>query len=143
MVAHPGSRGVRHRNTGQSKIPIKSQNLIGWLDLFIHETGDFMPHKSEIHLPVGSLQRLYQLYLRYCSTRLPDVAQVCSYETLRRKFKLVSEYVKIPSTKMFTKCDECTRLELLEAEAKTNTLRRHAIQLRSRHNTWQFEERKV
>ena len=89
-----------------------------WLEMFIHTAGDYMPHKSQIHLSVGSRRNLFRIYRRHCTTK--NIAMV-SYETLRRTFNSIGDYVKIPLTKQFTKCDECIRLDKALKKARGNT----------------------
>lgn len=118
----------------------KVQGLVQWLEDFINKTGDYMPHKSEIHLCVGSLANLYKMYTRHCATYESEVS---SYETLRRKFKAISHFVKIPKTKLFTRCDECDDWDE-KIKAATTTLDKKVLEKKKAdHLEWQFRERKV
>jgi len=140
-MAKDGEIARLHGNSGSVKRIVKKQNMIEWLDGFINSTGDYMPHKSEIHLPVGSIACLYAHYNSYCATR--DVVDTVSYETLRRAFQHVQEYVKIPKTKQFTKCDECVRLDNIVKQAKTKLEKKVAMKNKAAHTEWQTQERKA
>lgn len=129
-----------HGNEGTVKSRGKTQDMDQWLEEYIDATGDFMPHKSEIHLFVGSIMTLYDHYKRYCSTHQLDMV---AYETLRVAFAKIADYVKIPKTKMFAKCDECERLKSAESKAQTPLQKEVARKDKLHHVNWQYEERRV
>ena len=130
-----------HGNQGSTKPRVKSADMEQWLEEFIDSTGDYMPHKSEIHLFVGSIKNLYDQYERYCRTH--EIEFVVAMETLRVAFRSIGDYVKIPKTKLFAQCDECSRLTLAVQSAKTKTSKRAAVIEKGLHIDWQTQERKV
>jgi hypothetical protein len=130
-----------HGNHGKIKIRQQTQTLVQWMENFINKTGDFMPHKCEIHLSVGSLKRWYDMYLNFCRTY--TIHTVSSYETMRRKYKDMCDFVKIPKCKQFTRCDECDRLDEKIAKSKTPLEQKKWQILKNQHEDWQYAEREV
>jgi hypothetical protein len=130
-----------HGNTGLRKTTVRCQTMVQWLEDFINKVGDYMPHKNEIHITVGSLKKLYSMYKRYCSTHL--ITGVVSYETMRLKFQDVKDFVKIPKTKMFTRCDTCDDLDTKIKDSQNPKQKKVHELNKSTHLQWQFNEREV
>jgi len=129
-----------HGNSGSLKSRQKTQAMRQWLENYINDHGDYMPHKMEIHLSVGNVKNLHSMYALFCQKH--DL-KCPHYESMRRMFQSVANCVKLPKTKMFTKCDECIRLGKKIADAKTQTAKNAARIEKGSHLDWQAAERKV
>ena len=95
---------------GMSRTSSQRIHCMEWLDAYIKEQGQHMPHVDEVHLPPGKWFTIYS----YCIAELKADTASEKYFGFRYFEKIVAEYypkVKVPPEQRFNKCKLCTDLK--------------------------------
>ena len=80
-----------------------------WLQDYILVMAEFMPHLSEVHLP---LYRVREVWIEFDAHCVANGQDGCSYGWFTRVFRGKDfKHVKIYKHKPFSKCDECSNLD--------------------------------
>lgn len=132
--------GSAHGTTGRGAMRPKTLHALEWIDNRVKMLGDFMPHKSYIHLPPGSKDELYQTYVLDCQlSALNDcVTRTTFFNLMSQKFPRV----KIPKQKRFAKCDECESFDTRIRSAFSDATRQQLRKEKSRHLDFVVQERR-
>lgn len=100
---------------------------------FAQEMGDFMPHLDEVHLPMHTAKELWQEHGRWCERRVPTAPR-STYPYFNTIYnKEYKEYVKLPATRQFARCDTCDTFDVLIAKGATPEIKSKATRDKAEH----------
>jgi hypothetical protein len=113
-----------------------------WIRDRIQLTGDYMPHKEEIHLPPSSVVFFHKRYEKTMRRMKVDKSNTLAYTAFKKHLKTaLGDKIKLPKTKTFSKCDECERLTTKEKQATTASDKAYWTMRMMEHDEIQDAER--
>jgi hypothetical protein len=113
--------------------------ITAWFDRYARDSGDYMPHLDEYHLPAGSVAELFRGYSNF---RESIGRRSGGYNYFLRTVNLrMGDYMKIRKIKQFTKCDKCDHYDEERRKAKSPAAKERWARKKEKHMDWQMEER--
>lgn len=132
---------VEHSKKGRQQMRAATMGALEWIDNRVKMLGDYMPHKSYIHLPPGSKKELYDNYVLDCQINYVNHSPV-SKATFWHLMKKHFPRVKIPKQKRFAKCDTCDSYDTRIREAFSDSIRQELRREKSKHLDFVVQERR-
>ncbi|XP_077869749.1 uncharacterized protein LOC144361813, partial [Saccoglossus kowalevskii] len=110
---------VRHGNLGRRHLTEKTSLCLGWMRFTFESLGDYMPHKSEVHLPpTWNKDMVYKRMVNDMLARGYSTEMVVSDGHFRKIWiEQLSEFKIVKGGGDFSKCTTCTQLEEEYAKA--------------------------
>ncbi|XP_070539540.1 uncharacterized protein [Ptychodera flava] len=140
-----GVINVVHGNADQIKMKSKTTMALTWMRFLFERIGDWMPHKTEVHLPKTSSKKMF--YQRMCKEFEEDYnikpEDNISYEYFTTIWAEHLPEFKIPKTSEFVECSICAQLKEDRNRAKTKQKKEIISELLKKHFVQVETERKV
>ncbi|XP_070555386.1 uncharacterized protein [Ptychodera flava] len=116
-----GKVNVEHGNVHKKRSSAKAERALSWMRLLFERIGDWMPHKTQVHLPTSSSKKLF--YIRMLKELEDDLGikkeDNISYEYFTEIWRQHLPEFVIPKKQEFVKCNICVQLREDLARAKT------------------------
>ncbi|XP_070580909.1 uncharacterized protein [Ptychodera flava] len=123
----------------------KTTMALTWMRFLFERIGDWMPHKTEVHLPKTSSKKMF--YQRMCKEFEEDYnikpEDNISYEYFTTIWAEHLPEFKIPKTSEFVECSICAQLKEDRNRAKTKQEKEIISELLKKHFVQVETERKV
>ena len=87
----------------------KTMSASAWLKTFGKDVGDFMPNENMVQLPAARVQELYGIYVEELAV---DEEKTLSRQAFGRMMRKEQIKYACKQMKKFSKCNECSRLDV-------------------------------
>ncbi|XP_022100770.1 uncharacterized protein LOC110984676 isoform X3 [Acanthaster planci] len=143
-MVEEGIKQVIHGNSNRQRMNEKTTQALGWMKFLFGRIGDWLPHKSAVHLPPSYTKKsLYNRMVEEFCERGVQQVNIISYEYFTTIWADHLANFVIAKRSEFTECTTCTTLKERRGRALTDVEQKLVTDLMKQHASTVEHERRA